>query len=87
MAKWPEDYTNCYSQRDLDAALSAERARVIEAAIVAIKKARRTKIVGPESLTRAEHRLWDKTRYDTFKEAEAALRALGQQDTGGADHG
>lgn len=63
-------------------ALSAERARVIEAAIVAIKKARRTKIVGPESLTRAEHRLWDKTRYDTFKEAEAALRALGQQDTG-----
>jgi hypothetical protein len=30
MAKWPEDYTNCYSQRDLDAALSTERARVIE---------------------------------------------------------
>lgn len=64
-------------------ALSAERARVIDDAIVAIKKARRTKIVGPERLTRTEQRLWDKTRYDTFKEAEAALRALGQQDTGG----
>jgi hypothetical protein len=75
-----------FVESEVSDALSAERARVIEAAIVAIKKARRTKIVGPESLTRAEHRLWDKTRYDTFKEAEAALRALGQQDTGGADH-
>ena len=25
MPKWPEDYTNCYSQIDLDAAVAAER--------------------------------------------------------------
>lgn len=28
--KWPEDYTRCYDQRELDAAVSSERARCAE---------------------------------------------------------
>jgi len=35
---WPEDYTNCYAQRDLDAAVASEReacAKIADAATVA----------------------------------------------------
>lgn len=87
MAKWPEDYTNCYSQRDLDDALSAERARVIE-----LESALKGAIANLEHVSVFDEAddddqeaigarsAWQRD-LDRFR---AALRALGQQDTGGS---
>jgi hypothetical protein len=85
MAKWPEDYTNCYSQRDLDAALSTERARVIEEITTLVKAKWQAAYDNMEHAVSNEF----KTAFDMRQAAIAnildEIRALGQQDTGGAD--
>lgn len=48
----------------------------IEKCAAAIRKARRTKVVGPELATPRQRRDWDQTRYETLREAERALLAL-----------
>ena len=53
-----------------------ERNQVIFDFLKAVRKARRTKVVGLEHGTPNERRLWDKTRYDTFKEVEAIIDKL-----------
>lgn len=60
----------------LTSQLEEARAKAIEECILLLKKERRTNICGPENATPAEMRAWDKCRYDTFKSAELAIRAL-----------